>query len=183
MASRTNQGAAVEYEPQFCTTLRKNRPYWNVIQQDIRNLRASDFSGVDLLAAGVRAAVVAPEPELRRWFSWQWYWTDTLVDDLIRHRLREMFSPTRKSCYEEVLPLPSLEDAVDRVRRGRILLVVSPDSKMPPEQVQRFFEGLSQKNNLCVLTGERTALGNVECAYKPAIVPAGTNALPNRPSP
>jgi len=38
----------------------------------------------DLLAAGVRASVAAPEPELRRWFSWQWYWTDTLVDDLIR---------------------------------------------------------------------------------------------------
>jgi hypothetical protein len=33
--------------------------------------------------------VVAPERELRRWFSWQWYWTDTLVDDLIRNgRLR-----------------------------------------------------------------------------------------------
>jgi hypothetical protein len=31
----------------------------------------------------VRAAVVAPEPELRRWFSWQWYWTDALVDDLV----------------------------------------------------------------------------------------------------
>jgi hypothetical protein len=37
----------------------------------------------DLIVAGVRAAVVAPELELRRWFSWQWYWTDTLVDDLI----------------------------------------------------------------------------------------------------
>jgi hypothetical protein len=36
-----------------------------------------------LIAAGVRAAVVAPEPELRRWFSWPWYWPDTLVDDLI----------------------------------------------------------------------------------------------------
>src|SRR5438874_7816208 len=48
-----HHAAAVEYEPQFCTTLRKNRPYWNVIQQDIRNLRASDFVGVDLLAAGV----------------------------------------------------------------------------------------------------------------------------------
>lgn len=38
----------------------------------------------DLLAAGVRAAVVAPERELRRWFSWQWHWTDTLVDELVR---------------------------------------------------------------------------------------------------
>jgi len=45
----------------------------------------------DLLAAGVRASVAAPEPELRRWFSWQWYWTDTLVDDLIRQgRLRRV---------------------------------------------------------------------------------------------
>ena len=37
----------------------------------------------DLIVAAVRAAVVAPEPELRRWFSWQWYWPDALVDDLI----------------------------------------------------------------------------------------------------
>ncbi len=43
----------------------------------------------DLVVAGVRAAVLAPEPELRRWFSWQWYWTGTLVDDLVRDgRLR-----------------------------------------------------------------------------------------------
>ena len=45
----------------------------------------------DLLVAAVRAAVVAPEPELRRWFSWAWYWTDTLVDDLVRAgRLRRL---------------------------------------------------------------------------------------------
>lgn len=48
-----HHAAAVEYEPQFCTTLRKNRPHWNVIQQDIRHLRHQDFAGVDLLAAGV----------------------------------------------------------------------------------------------------------------------------------
>ncbi|MDB6123164.1 MAG: Cytosine-specific methyltransferase [Pedosphaera sp.] len=48
-----HHAAAVEYEPQFCTTLRKNRPHWNVIQQDIRHLRHNDFTGIDLLAAGV----------------------------------------------------------------------------------------------------------------------------------
>jgi hypothetical protein len=37
-----------------------------------------------LLVAGVRAAVVAPEHELKRWFSWQWYWDDTLVEDLVQ---------------------------------------------------------------------------------------------------
>ena len=38
----------------------------------------------DLVCAGVRAAVVAPEPELVRWFSWRWYWDDGLVDGLVR---------------------------------------------------------------------------------------------------
>jgi hypothetical protein len=88
------------------------------------------------------------------------------VDDLIRHRLREMFKATRKTGYDDVLPLPKLEDVADRVRRERVLLVVSPDSKIPPEEVQKFFEGLSQKNNLCVLTGDKTAMGSVEKAAR-----------------
>ena len=45
----------------------------------------------DLLVAAVRAAVLAPEPELRRWFSWQWYWAEDIVDNLIRAgRLRRV---------------------------------------------------------------------------------------------
>lgn len=88
------------------------------------------------------------------------------IDELIRHRLKEMFKATRKTCYEDVLPLPKLEDVADRVRKGRVLLVVSPDSKIPPEEVQKFFEGLSQKNNLCVLTGDKTAMGSVEKATR-----------------
>jgi hypothetical protein len=89
-----------------------------------------------------------------------------MVDELIRHRLREMFKPSRRTVYDDVLPLPKLSDAADRVRRSRVLLVVSPDSKIPPEEVQRFYEGLSQKNNLCVLTGDKTAMGSVEKAAR-----------------
>jgi hypothetical protein len=37
----------------------------------------------DLLVAAVSAAVIAPEKELKRWFSWPWYWEDTLVDGLV----------------------------------------------------------------------------------------------------
>ena len=45
----------------------------------------------DLVAAGVRAAVVAPEAEPQRWFSWRWYWYGTLIDDLVREgRLRRV---------------------------------------------------------------------------------------------
>ena len=45
----------------------------------------------ELLLAGVQAAVIAPEKELKRWFSWQWYWDDALVEDLVRDgRLRRV---------------------------------------------------------------------------------------------
>jgi hypothetical protein len=26
------------------------------------------------------------ERELRRWFSWQWYWDDAIVDELVAER-------------------------------------------------------------------------------------------------
>jgi DNA (cytosine-5)-methyltransferase 1 len=45
--------AAVEYEAQFCETLRSNRPNWNVLNKDIRDLKPSDYTGLDLLAGGV----------------------------------------------------------------------------------------------------------------------------------
>lgn len=43
----------VEYEPQCCTTLRLNRPHWNVMQQDIRDFQTNAFGDVDLIAGGV----------------------------------------------------------------------------------------------------------------------------------
>jgi len=45
--------AVVEYEPQYCATLSLNRPQWNVVVGDIRDFKASAFSGVDLVAGGV----------------------------------------------------------------------------------------------------------------------------------
>jgi Protein of unknown function (DUF499)/Fn3 associated len=89
-----------------------------------------------------------------------------LIDEVIDKRLREMFDPSRKTAYGEVIPLPRLADVADRVRHGRILIIVNPDLRMPPEEVQRFFEGLSQKNNLCVLTGGRTSMASLDQAAR-----------------
>ena len=36
-----------------------------------------------LVVAAVRAAVVVPEKEPRRWFSWRWRWEDGLIDGLV----------------------------------------------------------------------------------------------------
>ncbi len=45
--------AVVEYEPHYCSTLRLNRPKWNVITQDIRDFDPASYDGVDLVAGGV----------------------------------------------------------------------------------------------------------------------------------
>jgi len=37
----------------------------------------------ELVDAGVRAAVVCPERESERWFSWKWRWEDDLIDRLV----------------------------------------------------------------------------------------------------
>ncbi len=36
-----------------------------------------------LVVAAIRAAVVVPEAEPRRWFSWRWRWDDGLLDRLV----------------------------------------------------------------------------------------------------
>jgi hypothetical protein len=88
------------------------------------------------------------------------------VNELIQKRLQQMFSPRRKVCYQAVLPLPKLEEVADHVRKGRVLLVISPDSEIPPEVLQDFFRDISQKNNLCVLTGEKTAMASLDKAAR-----------------
>ena len=42
-----------ELDKDACTTLRLNRPAWNVKNIDIRDLRASDYRGADLFAGGL----------------------------------------------------------------------------------------------------------------------------------
>jgi len=88
------------------------------------------------------------------------------IEALIRKRLTEMFGPVRKTAYDEILPLPKLDEVVDRVRRGRVLLVVSPDAKLPSEEVQKFFGSLTQKNNLCILTGDKTQMASLDMAAR-----------------
>ena len=45
--------ALVEYEPDYCEVLRKNRPEWNVICADVHDFDGQPYRGVDLLAGGV----------------------------------------------------------------------------------------------------------------------------------
>lgn len=45
--------ALVEYESDYCQTLKLNRPEWNVICTDVHDFDGRPYQGVDLLAGGV----------------------------------------------------------------------------------------------------------------------------------
>jgi len=112
-------------------------------------------------------------PEGRHYFSHQENLTKKLqgyadkapqnkVDELIRHRLTEMYKPVTKEAYESVLPLPEMDDAEAGIKTGRALLIISPDGKTPPGVVANFFKGLVNKNNVLVLTGNKSSIASVE---------------------
>ena len=88
------------------------------------------------------------------------------VDELIRHRLEEMYKPTTKEAYEKVLPLPEMDDAEAVLKTGRALLIISPDGKTPPGVVANFFKGLINKNNVLVLTGDKSSIASIEKAAR-----------------
>lgn len=88
------------------------------------------------------------------------------VDDLIRHRLEEMYKPITKEAYEKVLPLPEMDEAEAVLKTGRALLIISPDGKTPPGIVSHFFKALVNKNNILVLTGDKSSIASIEQAAR-----------------
>jgi len=88
------------------------------------------------------------------------------VDELIRHRLDEMYKPTTKEAYDRVLPLPEMDEAEAVLKTTRALLIISPDGKAPPEVVKRFFDSLINKNNILVLSGEKSSMASVDKAAR-----------------
>lgn len=45
--------ALIENDQMACSTLKENRPFWNVINQDLRDFSGASYRGVDLLSGGV----------------------------------------------------------------------------------------------------------------------------------
>lgn len=90
-------------------------------------------------------AVTAPQPK---------------IDAEMERRLTLVFEPKRRSAYTTVLPLPKVEDI--KTSGERILLVLSPDKRVPPEEAERLFNAVAEKNNFCVVTGDGTDLAKLE---------------------
>ena len=88
------------------------------------------------------------------------------VDGLIQTRLTEMYAPKTKEAYSEVLPLPEIDYAEAILKTKRALLIISPDGQVPPSVVQKFFVEMVNKNNVLVLTGDRSTQASVENAAR-----------------
>lgn len=83
------------------------------------------------------------------------------VEAELKRRLENAFEPRAKRAYLQVIALP-LIDEVNLTPTGRICLIMSPDSKVPPEDAQRFLDSQVYKNAFCVVTGDGHNMGNLE---------------------
>jgi hypothetical protein len=82
------------------------------------------------------------------------------IDAEMKRRLEQIFCPQNKIAYQEVEALPRIDEI--RLNGPRVCLVLSPDSKVPPEEAQKFWFSVTEKNNFCVVTGDGSSLGSLE---------------------
>lgn len=131
---------ALEFDEAF-ESLRKEAWYLHRKEND-----AYYFSNVENLRKRIESrAITAPQPK---------------IDAELKRRLENVFAAAAKNAYQEIVALPRIDEI--RVGGARVCMVMSPDSKTPPQEAQRFWEAVVEKNNFCVVTGDGSSLGNLE---------------------
>ena len=82
------------------------------------------------------------------------------IDKELRRRLEEIFKAEKKTAYQELFALPTIDEV--KVNGPRVLLILSPDATNPPAEAKRFYESIVEKNNLCILTGDSSDIVSLE---------------------
>ncbi len=80
------------------------------------------------------------------------------IDQAFINRLSGILQPVRKIAYQDVQVLPKLDEL--QLGGPRTLIVIKPDGKVPPSELQNFFDYQQEKNNLLVLTGQDSHLAD-----------------------
>lgn len=80
------------------------------------------------------------------------------VDQALINRLTGILQPERRNAYQDVQILPKLDEL--KLTGPRTLIVIKPDGKVPPSELQNFFDYQQEKNNLLVLTGQDSHLAD-----------------------
>ncbi|MDY0134159.1 MAG: DUF499 domain-containing protein [Atribacterota bacterium] len=74
------------------------------------------------------------------------------IDQALINHLTGILQPISRAAYQDLQVLPRLDEL--KLSGPRTLLVVKPDGKAPPNELQNFFDYHPEKNNLLVLTGQ-----------------------------
>ncbi|MDW8479207.1 MAG: FN3 associated domain-containing protein [Xanthomonadales bacterium] len=80
------------------------------------------------------------------------------IDQALINRLTAILEPVRKIAYQDVQVLPKLDEL--KLGGHRTLIVIKPDGKVPPNELQNFFHHQQEKNNFLVLSGEDSLLAD-----------------------
>jgi hypothetical protein len=80
------------------------------------------------------------------------------IDQALINRLTGILQPERRNAYQDVQVLPKLDEL--KLSGPRVLIVIKPDGKVPPSELQNFFDYQQEKNNLLVLTGQDSHLAD-----------------------
>ena len=80
------------------------------------------------------------------------------IDGALINRLEGILQPISKQLYQELQILPQMDEL--KLSGPRVLIVIKPDGKVPPDELNKFFEFQLEKNNLLVLTGQDSLMAD-----------------------
>ncbi|MEL7078146.1 MAG: anti-phage-associated DUF499 domain-containing protein [Cyanobacteria bacterium J06648_1] len=80
------------------------------------------------------------------------------VDKALKDSLDGELEANSRRAYQEVLVMPEVDEI--KLSAHRILVVVPPDNSVPPEEIERFYRSVTEKNNLLVLSGNDTLMAS-----------------------
>jgi len=86
---------------------------------------------------------------------------DNKVDDTLRQRVAELFQPVKKTAYEDVLVVPSFDEAVKAVEGASRRLLVPIDDGFDRAAVERLLEQAHNKNNILALAASRSQFADL----------------------
>ena len=80
------------------------------------------------------------------------------IDEALIRRLTGILQPSRKNTYQDVQIIPRMDEL--KLGGPRVMIVIKPDGRVPPSELNNFFEFQQEKNNLLVLTGQDSIMAD-----------------------
>jgi hypothetical protein len=88
------------------------------------------------------------------------------IEAEMRRRLTAALKPRGRGVYQRIEALPKIND-VD-LRGDRICVILEPEPGQPTDSLRRYYEAVTEKNNLCVVTGDGSRFADLERAVRRA---------------